>query len=273
MRPVAVPEYGAGRLAAALRRGREKSGKSREQVADAIPCSLATVQRAEAGKQRPTQSVTRAFARACGLDEEKMADLWEAAGKPARGTKRTQAPAVNFVRNEADLGAALLRAHEDNARPAFREMERRAERHGGFGRLDRMTAWRIVHRKVLPTTENQLRAFLIACNVSEAAFPEWVRAWRRAKAGAQSATLRRAPQTRTRRPDSTEPATAAKIMRAAGLRPIDDFPGTARPWTAQCVRCGKLSRVRLDYVRRGTGCSVCHAKPRQPEGPPSSGTA
>ncbi|WP_338704054.1 helix-turn-helix transcriptional regulator (plasmid) [Streptomyces sp. Q6] len=258
MRPVPFPEYGAGRLAAALRQGRETSGKSREQVADAIPCSLATVQRAEAGKKRPTQTVTRAFAQVCGMNEEKIVRLWEAAGRPARGSKRTQAPAVNFVRTEADLGAALLRVHEDNASPALREMERRAERHGGFGRLDRMTAWRIVHRKVLPATENQLKAFLTACEVPESAFPQWVRAWRRAKADTKATARRQAAQARAAKPDSVDPDTAMRIMRAAGLRPIDTFPGSARPWTAQCAACGQWSRFRLDAVHRGAICPVCH---------------
>ncbi|MFJ8955177.1 multiprotein-bridging factor 1 family protein [Streptomyces sp. NPDC102381] len=272
MRPVPAPLHGAGRLADALRRGREKSSKSREQVADEIPCSLATVQRAEAGLKRPTEQVARAFARACGLNEDDIASLWEAAGKSAPGARRTQAPAISFVRTEGDMGAALLRAYEDDGSPAFRELERRADKHGGFGQLNRMAAWRIVRRRSLPSSENQLKAFLTACHVPRAAFPSWTRAWAQAKADAKATARHRAPQARPRHADHVSTAEARKIMRTAGLRPIDAFPGWQHPWTAQCMACGKLSRFRLTAVRRGKGCPVCRAKrPDQTAQSPSTG--
>ncbi len=53
-------------------------------------------------------------------------------------------------------------------------------------------------------------------------------------------------------------AEAFKDMLAAGLEPLEDFPGNARaPWLAKCLRCGHECTPRLDGVRRGVGCPAC----------------
>ncbi len=42
------------------------------------------------------------------------------------------------------------------------------------------------------------------------------------------------------------------------LRPIDPYPGTAKPWKCECLRCGSIVKPRLNYLSRSVfGCAVC----------------
>jgi hypothetical protein len=54
---------------------------------------------------------------------------------------------------------------------------------------------------------------------------------------------------------------AAKIMRAAKLEPIDDYPGNKLPWKCKCLQCGKIVAPSLGAVRNnGGGCRDCGLK-------------
>ncbi|MCW2890416.1 MAG: hypothetical protein JWL58_7278 [Streptosporangiaceae bacterium] len=47
-------------------------------------------------------------------------------------------------------------------------------------------------------------------------------------------------------------------MRAAGLEPLDDYPGTNYKWRSRCMRCGCEVYPRLQKIRAGEGgCSTC----------------
>lgn len=50
---------------------------------------------------------------------------------------------------------------------------------------------------------------------------------------------------------------AAEEMRAAGLTPLDDYPGTSQPWRSRCEQCGREVTPRLAGVRQGRGCRYC----------------
>jgi len=51
---------------------------------------------------------------------------------------------------------------------------------------------------------------------------------------------------------------AAKIMRAAKLEPIEDYPGNKLPWKCKCLQCGKIVSPSLGAVRNnGGGCRTC----------------
>ncbi len=46
-------------------------------------------------------------------------------------------------------------------------------------------------------------------------------------------------------------------MRAAGLEPLDPFPGVVKPWRCRCTVCGNEVSPRLEAIRNGTGCRFC----------------
>jgi hypothetical protein len=51
---------------------------------------------------------------------------------------------------------------------------------------------------------------------------------------------------------------AAKVMRAAKLEPIEDYPGNKLPWKCKCLQCGKIVAPSLGAVRNnGGGCKHC----------------
>ncbi|MFI9273973.1 hypothetical protein ACIGXM_25180 [Kitasatospora sp. NPDC052896] len=56
-----------------------------------------------------------------------------------------------------------------------------------------------------------------------------------------------------------DPATAADQMRAAGLEPLEPYPGRANlPWRCRCTTCGNEGTPRLAGIRGGRGgCRPC----------------
>lgn len=56
------------------------------------------------------------------------------------------------------------------------------------------------------------------------------------------------------------PEAAAAVMRAAGLEPLEPYPGTAFPWKSRCTRCGATVSPRLGSLTgqsRRPGCKPC----------------
>jgi hypothetical protein len=47
---------------------------------------------------------------------------------------------------------------------------------------------------------------------------------------------------------------ATKVMAEAGLKPLEEFPGTDAPWRCECLRCGDVVTARLQKIRTGDGC-------------------
>jgi recombinational DNA repair protein (RecF pathway) len=45
------------------------------------------------------------------------------------------------------------------------------------------------------------------------------------------------------------------------LKPLEPYPGTAKPWKCECLRCGSIVKPRLNYLERSVyGCAVCAGK-------------
>ncbi len=58
--------------------------------------------------------------------------------------------------------------------------------------------------------------------------------------------------------NDVDPDFAVQEMRAAGLEPLVDYPGSDKPWPSRCQRCGSEVAPRLLKVRtRKLGCSQC----------------
>ena len=54
------------------------------------------------------------------------------------------------------------------------------------------------------------------------------------------------------------PADVVASMRAAGLEPLDAYPGSKAPWRCRCLTCDQLVRPNLNTVRAsGSGCQLC----------------
>lgn len=193
-----VPPGPVGEFADRLRRARRERGLDRTELARILVCSLATIQRAEAGKRLPPLPTARAYATACGLDPDEIEEAWQharARTHPAR--RRTAVPGLGLAADAADLAALLLNAYVRAGAPSYREMERRVNgRAGSLVSLSRSTIGGILTRQQLPATEERLLAFLTACHVPEHAFGRWLSAYRRVRLHEQlAARWRRAVQT------------------------------------------------------------------------------
>ncbi|MGV9248755.1 helix-turn-helix transcriptional regulator [Streptomyces sp. NPDC003710] len=260
MAPVVNPNSWNGRLAEQLRAGRAARGLTRLQVADKVGTSIATIQRAESGRDLPTLQMAHAIADVCLLDGERIESLWRKASQRGRKQHLTRARPLPQIVNAAELGLALRRVWEMNGRPSAREMERRAKaRIREFGRLSRSTAWRIRERDQPVISKEQLFAYLVACEVPERRFHLWAETWNRVR----QAESRR-DTTGDARQWALKAAEAEQRVREAGLIPEERFPGGRVPWTVRCRRrtCGQVSRIRyMDFVAGAYGCRVCAGHP------------
>lgn len=269
-KPVRNKERASGKLAEYLRLGQKGAGLTLRQVAEKTAYGSTTLQRAVSGAVVPTLPVVMAFARTCEIDTEEVYSLWLRAraerNRFLRGTQYGNAPHVELVRDRADLGAALLALHERHGCPSVRDMEKRAEqRRSEFGGLSRSSAHRIIQRKSVPTSKEQLMAFLVGCGCPEDEHRAWVRAWLRARQRDEEDAAREREELRTLESDATggyfrrvSAPEAISMLRAAGLEPKEAYHGFRQPWTSRCVDCGCISRVRLADIARGHGgCPVC----------------
>jgi hypothetical protein len=51
---------------------------------------------------------------------------------------------------------------------------------------------------------------------------------------------------------------AVKVMKAAGVIPIESYPGKDSPWLSTCVKCGREVNPTYANARRGQGgCKFC----------------
>lgn len=55
---------------------------------------------------------------------------------------------------------------------------------------------------------------------------------------------------------------AEEIMRKAGLRPLEPYPGALPPWRFKCDSCGNESKRRFADIQMGKGCPICGMKNR-----------
>ena len=50
---------------------------------------------------------------------------------------------------------------------------------------------------------------------------------------------------------------ARRIMQAAGLQPLDNYPGSSEPWRCLCRTCGRVVTPTRSNVAAGAGCRYC----------------
>lgn len=51
---------------------------------------------------------------------------------------------------------------------------------------------------------------------------------------------------------------AAKVMIAAKLEPLEEYPGNKKPWRCKCLTCGKIVKPQYSSVQQGrNGCAYC----------------
>ncbi|MEV6358134.1 hypothetical protein [Streptomyces hydrogenans] len=109
--------------------------------------------------------------------------LWRRARIEHRGILRgLRAPAVRYIRTEADLLAALAAAYEKAGAPPLRTLQQRAGKAGTAPLLALNTAARIIKRTHLPTSVKPFEAFLTGCGIGQRDRGPWLEAWARVRA-------------------------------------------------------------------------------------------
>ncbi|WP_326782748.1 helix-turn-helix domain-containing protein [Streptomyces sp. NBC_00151] len=160
-----APQRSFADLAEHLTALRRASRLPQRGLAEAANVSRGAIQRAESGTAPPTQAVLDAYLRACGADEaaQKRARLLFVRGRTAqRGNlPGLKAPAPDFISTKRELGLALALAYERAGAPSLTD----ACLFPGHKPLPRTTAWRIVNRKGLPASHEQLITFLTVCGI------------------------------------------------------------------------------------------------------------
>ncbi|MEU5499544.1 helix-turn-helix domain-containing protein [Streptomyces griseofuscus] len=273
---MARPEKPLGRksplveLAAYLREGRLRKGLTYSELAKrARDYSDTTLQRAASGQRLPRREVVRAYALACGLDLDQADQLWETAYREKQRVERGLLPPTlspRLVSSFADLSVALVGLHARSGAPSLRLMHKRArQRAAECTPLSTSALHRVLSRTTVPASENKLRAFLIGCDVPLPHRQPWERALLRAQQHRQrEIALANEAMTRLERRFSggnegcVSPEKGAQLLRGVGLDPIEPYRGFHAPWTARCLCCKSIVRVRLSGAVQGQGaCPVC----------------
>ncbi|WP_438297708.1 helix-turn-helix domain-containing protein [Streptomyces sp. HUAS TT7] len=171
-----------GRLATYLRMHRYSAGFTYARLSTLTNLSPATLKRAASGKVIPSRETVEAIIQACGGDESAQIggrDLWRRARIGERGRMLGTPPRPHLIASQAELGLALVNLYEQNGAPSLREMQRRA---GGSRWLALSSISRIIKRQSLPSSRQQMEAFLAACEVPARTQPVWTEAWVRVTA-------------------------------------------------------------------------------------------
>ncbi|MFI2077576.1 helix-turn-helix domain-containing protein [Streptomyces triculaminicus] len=189
--PIAPCDKALRALAQWLRKSRTQAGLTYTDLADrtrhlALPggvrvrCSADTLARAASGASIPRLKTVLAYARSCGADPAEAERLWKRARyQQSLATRRHEEPAphIHYVRNFAELRAALLDLYrKDGSRP-YKELERASE-----GALSHSTLARVISGITGRPTREFVLAFAHGCGVrSAAALNAWGQAWDRAE--------------------------------------------------------------------------------------------
>ncbi|MGW5739653.1 MULTISPECIES: helix-turn-helix domain-containing protein [Streptomyces] len=169
-------------LAAYLRRLRQATGKTYEELADSTLCSASSLKRAARGGERaPAWATVEDYVAAAGGDLATAKALHQAAkGAAARARRDARrcvvVPKPQFVRDAADLSGAMRDAYDRAGRPPVREMEEQA----GW-RLAHSTAHQIVRGRALPNDVRTYIAFLQACEIQEDDLGPWFECWHKVR--------------------------------------------------------------------------------------------
>jgi hypothetical protein len=54
---------------------------------------------------------------------------------------------------------------------------------------------------------------------------------------------------------------ASKKMLEKKLKPLEEYPGRAKPWRCKCLKCGNIVTPRFSSIQSGQGgCRYCAGK-------------
>ncbi|MEU6965030.1 helix-turn-helix domain-containing protein [Streptomyces chrestomyceticus] len=189
--PVAPCDKALESLVRWLRGHRTRAGLSYTQLAERVRqlppdagarpvcCSADTLARAVSGRSMPRLEVVRAYARACGADVAEAQRLWKQARyRQGADGRRAAEPVqhITYVRDFAELRAALLDLYrKDGSRP-YAELERVS---------DRDLAHSTISRFISGVTGRPTRQFVVVfaqvCGMRGVALSDWGQAWDRAE--------------------------------------------------------------------------------------------
>ncbi|OSC66756.1 hypothetical protein B5181_16760 [Streptomyces sp. 4F] len=175
--PIVPCERELEKLARHLREHRARAGLSYQQLAARSGCSASTLIRAASGELVPKLKTVRAYAGACGGDPDETERLWKRARyRAARSEAEGPVPHPRYIRNFAELRAALVDLYrKDGARP-YRELERASD-----GVLAHATVGRFLRQEGGRPTRQFVLAFAQTCGMRGMALREWGQAWDRAE--------------------------------------------------------------------------------------------
>ncbi|MEU9274891.1 helix-turn-helix transcriptional regulator [Streptomyces sp. NPDC048341] len=180
-KPITTRNRALRELAEWLRDQRERTRQGYRALSVRAGFHATTLQRAASGESVPKLQTVLGYARACDASPEEARRLWKRARyeetRRARGGRGLPSPRPEFIRDFVDMSAALHDLYEKAGSPALRTMEQRA---GNFGVLPRSTVHRVVTKQAMPHSQQQFQAYLRACEVPEAEWPDWEGAWTRA---------------------------------------------------------------------------------------------
>lgn len=174
-----------GELALWLRSQRRRAGMTYGQLAALAGYSATSLSRAAGGEKLPSLAVVEAFARGCDGDPRKAAALWRRARYAAHQKTDDEGQVAmlpDYIRDFAQLRAALLDLYRRAGSPSLRQLEATADgRHGG---LPRSSVNRLLRGQAIPRKE-LLIAFVRACGATGGVETggwegAWEGAWERA---------------------------------------------------------------------------------------------
>jgi recombinational DNA repair protein (RecF pathway) len=58
---------------------------------------------------------------------------------------------------------------------------------------------------------------------------------------------------------------AISLFEKCSLQPLEDFPGTNKPWKSKCLKCGQIVSPQYSSIKIGGGCAVCGKRQIAPE--------
>ncbi|MGV9652187.1 helix-turn-helix domain-containing protein [Streptomyces sp. NPDC003554] len=249
-------------LAEWLRDQRKRTGQGYRALSVRAGFHATTLQRAASGENVPKLQTVLGYARACDASPEEARLLWKRARyeetRRARGGRGLPSPRPDFIRDFVDMSAALHDLYEKAGSPALRTMEQRA---GNYGELPRSTLHRIVTKQAMPHSQRQFQAYLRACEVPEAEWPDWEAAWTRAwRHEKQDDFAARGAVT-------AAPTPLQEVLAAAGIASKDIVVqyNSGRTYTSTSTKSQvPRERVQHDFLTGGPGEDVRHGPLRLP---------
>ncbi|WP_247204748.1 helix-turn-helix transcriptional regulator [Streptomyces sp. AgN23] len=189
-KPIAPCDKDLEALARWLRERRIEAGLSYVQLAERIHhltaadgtfarCSADTLARAASGAAVPRLKTVTAYADACGADQTEAERLWKRARyRQSLAKRRDTVPPqhINYVRNFAELRAALVDLYEKDGSRPYEELERASD-----GVLAHSTVARVIGGVTGRPTRLFVLAFAQACGIKGLALNGWGQAWDRAE--------------------------------------------------------------------------------------------